>query len=374
MGRLTEIPPLSVVLPVYNAARFLPSALDSILSQDFREFECVAINDGSTDQSPSILEDYRRRDARLRIVHQPNAGLVETLNRGIALSRAPLVARMDADDVCLPGRFKIQMQSFPGRDDLAVLGGQIQLIDEEGQPLRLMDYPADGEELKGLLYKGSPVAHPAVMLRKAAVENVGLYRKAFTHGEDYDLWLRLYEAGYAIENLKTPLIGYRQHSENVSVVHRRQQGLVTLVAQCAHRVRMAGFPDPTAGLESLDEKVFDLFPAGLMAEFGDQLFTLHMGPMSVETEQKLAQAFAAFQRLPANLQHTRSGVRFLIQVSRGASKLGLHLSALSAITKAFTIEPKTVISVVGGKVFRTFRGPFSSPGVDDSISRKIPVE
>jgi glycosyltransferase involved in cell wall biosynthesis len=369
-----DIPPLSVVLPVYNGARFLKGALDSILSQDFREFECIVINDGSTDQSPSILEDYRRRDARLHVVHQRNFGLVDTLNRGVSLSRAPLIARMDADDVCLPGRFKTQMQYFLGRDDLAVLGGQIQLIDEEGRLLRLVDYPACGEELKALLYKGSPVAHPAVMLRKAAVEKVGLYRQAFAHAEDYDLWLRLHEAGYAIENLKTPLINYRQHSENVSVVHRRQQQFVTLAAQCAHRVRMAGLPDPTMGLDSLDEKVFDSFPARLMAGFGDQLFALHMGPTSFETEEKLIQQLAAYRRLPVNLRRTRSGVSFLMQTGYSALKLGLYLLTLSAITKALVAGPTEVSLVVSGKVLRFLRGLFSGRCVGKSISRKVSVE
>src|SRR5579872_5243236 len=122
---MPDVPPLSVVLPVYNAARFLMSALDSILSQDFREFECIAINDGSTDQSASILEEYQRRDPRLQVLHQSNAGLVETLNRAISVSRAPLIARMDADDVCLPGRFTAQTRYFQGRSDLGALGGQV---------------------------------------------------------------------------------------------------------------------------------------------------------------------------------------------------------------------------------------------------------
>lgn len=374
MSATADTPPLSVLMPVYNAARFLASALDSILSQDFGEFECIVINDGSTDQSPSILEDYQRRDARLRVVHQRNVGLVDTLNRGVAMSRAPLVARIDADDVCLPGRFKTQMQYFLGRDDLAVLGGQIQLIDEEGRLLRLVDYPAGGEELEALLRIGSPVAHPAVMLRKAAVEKVGLYRQAFTHAEDYDLWLRLHEAGYAIENLMVPLIGYRQHSENVSVLHRRQQSLVTLVAQCAHEARSAGLSDPTAGLGSFDEKVFDLFPAKLMAGFSDQLFSLRMGPMSFETDESLIQQLTVYRRLPVDLQRTRSGVIFLIQAGRSALRLGLYLLALSAITKALVVGPTKVSSIVSGKVLRVLRRLFSNLGVGNSSSRKVSVD
>lgn len=359
MSRPIDTPQLSVVLPVYNAARFLRSALDSILDQDFREFECIAINDGSTDESPSILEEYRARDSRLRTLHQSNIGLVDTLNRGVASARAPLIARMDADDICLPGRFTTQMQYFHGRNDLGVLGGQIQLIDENGLPLRLVTYPAGGKELEAFLYKGSPVAHPAVMLRKAAVEQVGLYRRAFKHAEDYDLWLRVHEAGYAIENVQVPLIGYRQHTGNVSVVHRRQQALATVVAQCAHRVRSAGLPDPTAELEMLDERAFELFPAKLIGDLGDELFRLRMGMNSFETEQQITEALVAFRRLPANLQRTRSGMSFLIQAARGALRIGLYSLAVASIARAFSIAPAEVASIVGQRAARGLRGLFS---------------
>ncbi len=356
-----DIPRLSVVLPVYNAAHFLREALGSVLSQDFGDFECIAIDDGSTDASAEILDEHGRRDARLRVIHQPNAGIVEALNRGIGLARAPLIARMDADDVCLPGRFTAQMRHFSGRDDLGVLGGQVQLIDDDGGPLRLVDYPAGGDELKGFLEEGSPLAHPAVMFRKAAIESAGLYRQAFRHAEDYDLWLRVAEAGYAIENLKIPLIKYRQHAAKISVVHRRQQALATLAAQCAHRARMAKLPDPTAGLDHLDEQVFDLFPQALMDDFRERLFAVRMGAPSFATEQDLVQALQDFERLPANLQRTRGGASFLIQAGLGAWKLRLHSLALTAITRALVVAPAQVGMGGLGKASRLLRRLISSP-------------
>jgi glycosyltransferase involved in cell wall biosynthesis len=355
----TDIPRLSVVLPVYNGARFLASALDSVLSQDFREFECIAINDGSTDQSPLILEEYQRRDSRLRVVHQHNVGVVETLNRGISLSRAPFIARMDADDVCLPGRFTTQMRHFKERNDLGVLGGQIQLIDEKGHLLRTVDYPASGKELESFLFKGSPVAHPAVMLRKAVMQKVGLYRKAFKHAEDYDLWLRVHEAGYAIENLKVPLIGYRQHTENVSVVYRREQALATLAAQCAYRARLAGLPDPTTNLEKLDERVFDLFPASLIADLKEELFSVLIGTNSFETRDQLTKALVAFRRLPSDLRRSRRGGGFLIQAARGAWRCHSYSLAAASVIRAFAAAPMEVVSVAGRKLIRVFRRSLS---------------
>lgn len=368
------VPALSVVLPVYNAAPFLDEAVTSILEQDFRDFECIAIDDGSTDASAEILDEYGRRDARLRVLHQPNAGIVETLNRGIGLARAPLIARMDADDVCLPGRFAVQMSNFSQRDDLGVLGGQVQLIDDEGRLLRLADYPAGGDGLKALLLQGSPVAHPAVMLRKAAIEKAGLYRRAFRHAEDYDLWLRVHERGYAIENLKVPLLRYRQHAGKMSLVHERQQALATLAARCAHRVRMAGLIDPTAGLDCLDEQVFDLFPPEPMADFKDELFAVHMGTPSFETEQDLVQALAAFRRLPANLQRTRSGVRFLLRAGVGALKLRSYSLALATIARALVTAPTELVPGAIARSSRFLRGLFLGPGDKSHVTRKVTAE
>src|SRR5262245_25648773 len=105
-------PQISVVLPVRDAQAYLPQAIDSILRQTLTNFELVAIDDGSHDASPAILRDYGQRDPRVRVVIRPPRGLVATLNEGLSLARAPLVARMDADDIALPGRFHVQHRAF----------------------------------------------------------------------------------------------------------------------------------------------------------------------------------------------------------------------------------------------------------------------
>jgi len=352
---LGGIPQLSVVLPVYNADRFLADALDSILDQDFGDFECVTVNDGSTDRSPSILEEYRKRDARIRVLHQANLGLVETLNRAISLSRASLIARIDADDVCLPGRFKAQVLYFKERQDLGVLGGQIQLIDEESRFLRIVDYPPGGQELAAFLHQGSPVAHPAVMFRKAAVEKAGLYRKAYKHAEDYDLWLRVQEAGYAIENLRVPLIGYRQHAERISVVHRQEQAVATLAAKCAHRVREAGLPDPTSSLNTLDERVFDLFPSSLIADLRDELFSVRLGVNPFESRATLIEALVTFRRLPASLRRTPRGTNFLMEAIKLTWKYGLYSLTAEFRARAIAGDPLEFLSMMRRRAGRVLR-------------------
>jgi hypothetical protein len=369
MNPAADIPPLSVVLPVYNAANFLDEALCSILAQDFRDFECIAINDGSTDGSGEILDRYAQLDQRLRVIHQQNAGLVETLNHGISLSKAPLIARMDADDICLPGRFAVQVKHFKERHNLGVLGGQVRLIDEKGHLLRVVDYPGGGQELETFLCQGSPLAHPAVMFRKAVVQQAGLYRKAFKHAEDYDLWLRVHEAGYAIENLKVHLIEYRQHAGNISVVHRRQQALVTLAARCAYRARVAGLPDPTANFDELDEKVFELFPGALMTDFRDDLFSVRLGMASPETEDQLAQALSVFRRLPTDLQRTRNGVSFLMRAAWEACKRQRYSLATAFIFRAVAIAPVKVASIAAKKIIQCLR--IIPQSRDGAISQRV---
>ena len=103
------VPEVTVLMTAYNAARYLREAVDSILNQTFRDFEFVIVDDGSTDRTLSILQDYARRDPRIRIISRPNTGLTRALNDGLATIRSPLIARMDADDVALPERFAKQL-------------------------------------------------------------------------------------------------------------------------------------------------------------------------------------------------------------------------------------------------------------------------
>jgi glycosyltransferase involved in cell wall biosynthesis len=333
------MPALSVLISVYNGARFLGDALDSVLSQDFRDFECVIINDGSTDGSGAILDAYAARDQRVKVVHQANTGLVVALNRGLELCGAALIARMDADDVCLPGRFAVQVDRLNAAGDVAVLGGQIRIMNEAGEPIRLSQYPTTRDDIAAFIEHGSPLAHPAAMIRKDVLARVGQYRKAFAHAEDYELWLRIHDAGYAIENLDQPMIGYRQHGGNVSAVHRRQQALATLVARLAHRARVRGLVDPTASAESLDVSSIDLFPAVLRAGMEEEIFTLRLGAVSFASREEIAQALAAFASLPSWLRRSLPGVRFLLGAALASRATRDNVRAVTCVAHAFFSSP-----------------------------------
>jgi hypothetical protein len=236
-------PSISVVMAVYNGERWLAETLASLSGQTFGNFEVVIIDDGSTDGSAAILAAAAARDDRYRVITQANRGLVSALNRGLAEARAPLIARLDADDVAEPERFARQVAYLRAHPEVAVVGSAIRIIDEDGAFRRLQPYPCGAASVAAALLHGCALAHPAVMMRRAAVLAVGGYREAFRHAEDYDLWLRLSET-HALDNLPEPLLRYRQHGTSVSFRHRQQQALASFVARhCAH-ARRSGKPDP----------------------------------------------------------------------------------------------------------------------------------
>ena len=132
---LLMTPAVSILMPVYNAQRYLASAVQSVLDQTFSDFEFIIINDGSTDRSEAILQEFASKDPRVKIVSRPNTGLTRALNEALSLARAPLIARMDADDLSLPRRLELQVARFGADHDLVLLGGAYELIDAAGRLL-----------------------------------------------------------------------------------------------------------------------------------------------------------------------------------------------------------------------------------------------
>jgi len=240
-------PPLrvSVVLPVYNAERFVAEAVESILAQTLAAFELVVIDDGSTDHTPGILADLASRDRRIRLVARENRGLTRTLNEGLAEARAGFVAIMNADDVALPNRLEKQAAFLEAHPQVAAVGGQTRLVAEDGRRGPATSLPTSPEAVRAFLAKASPLAHPAAMLRRAAVLAVGGYRPQMEPAEDYDLWLRLAEHN-DLANLPDVVLEYRVHSGQATARACETVAIATLVAQAAANRRAAGARDPVA--------------------------------------------------------------------------------------------------------------------------------
>lgn len=256
-------PALSVAMSVYNGERFLADAIESVLAQSFAAFEFLILDDGSDDGSLAIAQEYAARDPRIRVLARPNRGLVASLNELLAEARAPIVARMDADDLSMPGRFARQMAFLEANPDHGVVGSWSRDIDEHGQLWRVggRDHPETHAAFLDNVRHGGPLlCHPAVMYRRELVRAVGGYHRAFRHCEDLDLWLRLASVT-RIANLPERLLCYRHYAGQVSKKYATEQQVGAAIAYEAWRARDLGRPDPTADLEALPpiDALDDLF-------------------------------------------------------------------------------------------------------------------
>lgn len=207
---------ISVLMPVYNAQKYIKAAVGSILNQTLTSFEFIIINDGSTDESLKILEGYALQDARIKLVSRENQGLIKTLNEGLKLAKGRYIARMDADDISLPSRFEKQLKYLEKNSDCIAVGTSAQLIDADGDIVGTMaclqtHSEIDGAHLKG---HGGAIVHPSAMIRREETLVAGGYLDEYPHAEDLDLWLRLAEVG-KLANIPEPLFLYRQHLDSI---------------------------------------------------------------------------------------------------------------------------------------------------------------
>ena len=182
-------------MPVYNAERYVGEAVRSILEQTFADFDFVIIDDGSTDRSTEILEQFAS-DPRIRLIRRPNTGYLRALNEGLALCQGEFIARMDADDVSLPDRLRRQIAFLDEHPECLMVGCALLRIDDDGDVLCEERLPEDHAEIEARLLEGrGAIGHPAALIRRQALVELGGYREPFYGAEDHDLWLRLAERG-----------------------------------------------------------------------------------------------------------------------------------------------------------------------------------
>lgn len=242
---------LSVVLPVRDGEAYLDTALDSIRAQSFTDFELLIIDDASTDRSPDICRRHAAADSRIKVIANAGNGLVDGLNFGVARSTAPLIARMDADDIALPSRFELQMARLKQDPELAVLGTATARIAADGRLVDTTSPPTDPDEVARILLKSNPIAHPTVIMQRSVVEAVGGYRQAYLRAEDYDLWVRIAEIG-RISNLPQTLLNYRIGTGFLPDLLKAQVRS-EIAVRAAAKLRRAGRDDPTDTWSTIDQ-------------------------------------------------------------------------------------------------------------------------
>jgi len=224
LNRVAEpTPRVSVLMPVYNADRYLREAIESILGQTYRDFEFIIVDDGSTDGSLRIIEDYASRHPRIRVLSRPNTGIVGALNDGLAICGGEYIARMDADDVARPERIDRQVAFLQENRDVLAVGSHASMIDADGDPLGVLHTPLGHEEIDRQMLTGvGALAHPTVVMRRDSVVALGGYREGFCAAEDLDFFLRLSECG-RLANLPDCLLTYRVLPNGISQSRSRQQ-------------------------------------------------------------------------------------------------------------------------------------------------------
>ena len=207
------MPKISVIMPAYNAEKYIKEAIDSILIQTFPDFEFIIIDDGSTDSTAEIVNGYS--DSKIRFwPNARNMGVAATLNRGLDLACGEYIARMDADDISMRERFSKQVDYLDTHPNVAVCGTAIELFCNEA--VIGTRFPStEPEKIKEDLFFSCGIAHPSVMMRRTAILDLGGYDPAFNGMEDYELWCRVADKS-KIATLSEILLRYRLHRSQVT--------------------------------------------------------------------------------------------------------------------------------------------------------------
>jgi len=287
---------ISVVMSVYNEPLdWLKGSIESILNQTFAEFEFIIINDNpAAKELADVLKSYMNKDERITIIENPeNLGLTKSLNIGIKQAKAKYIARMDADDISLPERLKLQYRFLENNSDVFLIGTSVQIFDPNGQTKDSVIKPQDHDRLVNNLLGGKlAFYHPTIMFRN---ENM-FYREKFQTTQDYDLYLNILSKGKRFANLKDVLYYYRVSNKSISMNKRRKQIIYKKLAFKFYYERLQKAGDSYSHLDFNDDpaliKFLDIDPDKLEAEALRETIAFALGAGDYKAARR---AFAAYK-------------------------------------------------------------------------------
>jgi len=245
-----DVPQISVTMAVSNVERYLSRAIESVLSQTFTNFEFIIVDFGSSDRSREIVAAFAAKDRRIRGYQIPACTLPEARNAACSHARAPYIAVMDADDVCVPQRFQWEIEFLENNPSVGLVGGATEWIDASGTPLGIHEVPCGDSEIREVFPVRCPFWHPTIMVRREALQLVGGYRNAFVFAHDYDMELRVSDH-FDCANLKQVVLHYRIHPAQVSLRKQQTQTMCKIAAQVSASARRSTQPDPLAGVSEI---------------------------------------------------------------------------------------------------------------------------
>jgi glycosyltransferase involved in cell wall biosynthesis len=249
-GDATMQPAVSVLLPVYNGPLYVGQAIESILAQTYEEFELIVIDDGSIDETPDIVRRFT--DPRIQIITQSNRGLPSALNRGLEFARGRYIGRQDQDDLSFPDRLAKQVAYLTAHPGCALVGTWAEIWHENERTERVHAHPSGNADLQFQLLLDNPFVHSSVMIRRAALDRVGVYSTDPDRQppEDYELWSRIARV-FDVANIPEVLHVYRETEGSMSRLGP-SPFLDHLVAICAENIAWA------ADFEASDVRVINI--------------------------------------------------------------------------------------------------------------------
>lgn len=239
-------PLISVIMPVYNAGKFLPEAIESILSQTFNNFEFIIVDDASTDNSWEIINQYANKDSRIRAFrNNKNLGVSATTNFAISKTQGKYIARMDADDLSFSDRFEKQLNYLKENDKVIAVGGQCVVINENNQVIGQKRFPVQSKKLKKMTFEAVPIQQPSLMINTSLLpKDFNWYSPECSSAEEIDVLFKLMEYGQ-LANLKDWTLYYRYRENSLSHINPKQTFWLTLKSR--FRAIKKGFiPTPKA--------------------------------------------------------------------------------------------------------------------------------
>jgi glycosyltransferase involved in cell wall biosynthesis len=226
-------PTISVIMPVYNVEKYLAEAVDSILSQSFDDFEFIIVDDGSSDNTFAMVKEYAAKDSRITAIkNEKNLGIVKSLNKALEIAKGRYIARMDGDDICLPDRFKVQVEYLDNHSDIALVYSDPIFIDENSRIMcRPFRPPFDLVIRLIEPHRCNFVPHDSVMFRRSILSVLGGYNETYKGAEDADMWVRMRESGFLFGYTKQVFIKVRLRFNNTSflVRYRKLHGIYPII-------------------------------------------------------------------------------------------------------------------------------------------------
>lgn len=217
-------PIVSVIMSVYNDEKYVSLAIDSILKQSFEDFEFIIINDGSTDRTLEILKEYEQKDSRIVLIEQENRGLTKSLNIGIKKAKGKYIARMDSDDISDLQRFEKQIEFLEINKDYALIGTNVEKIDESGKHIEFNTTKYTNKEIQKTLSIRNCFAHGSVMINRTMIKDECYYDENFKYAQDYRLWAKIAK-NFKVANLEEPLYSLRLHEKSISKTKLEDQAI-----------------------------------------------------------------------------------------------------------------------------------------------------